>query len=245
MDETTAILHAGLPREGPGSDGSTRAALARLPPLPPAPVIVDLGCGPGRQSLVLARAIGAKVIAVDLDQRYLDQLSRSAAAEGLAHLIELRRADMGALDFPLGSVDLVWSEGAAYILGFEQSLRRWRPLLKPTGLVAASELSWLTDDPPEEAKAFWAAAYPGMATVEENRHRARSAGFDVLGSFALPESAWWDEYYGPLLERMERLRPNAGPSLAAHIGQLEREIELFRRHYEAYGYVFYLLRARP
>ena len=60
-----------------------------------------------------------------------------------------------ALDVPAGSVNLIWSEGAAYILGLEESLRRWRPLLASEGLMAVTECTWLTDNPPEEAKAFW------------------------------------------------------------------------------------------
>ncbi|HTU26183.1 MAG TPA: class I SAM-dependent methyltransferase [Pirellulales bacterium] len=243
MKETTAILHSGLPREGPGSDASTREALRRLPPLPEEPVVLDLGCGPGRQSLVLARVLRVKVTAIDIHQPYLDQLSRSAEAERLAQFIEPCRADIGSLDIPDGSVDLVWSEGAAYIMGFQESLRRWRRLLKPAGLVAVTELCWLTDDPPDEPPAFWQRSYPAMATTSENCRRARSAGLDVLGRFTLPESDWWDEYYNPLLRRIAELRPSANALLADHLDQSEQEIELFRRHSGAYGYVFFLLRA--
>ena len=58
----------------------------------------------------------------------------------------------------------------------------------------------------------------------------------------LPFSAWWEEYYTPLLERVERLRPTADLALAAVLDETEREIDLFRRHGDSYGYVFYLLR---
>jgi len=37
---------------------------------------------------------------------------------------------MDALDDPPGTVDLIWSEGATYIVGFEAGLRLCRPLLK-------------------------------------------------------------------------------------------------------------------
>ena len=48
-------LHSGLPREGPGDDSITQRAVELLPALPPDPVVVDAGCGPGGQTLVLAR----------------------------------------------------------------------------------------------------------------------------------------------------------------------------------------------
>ena len=105
-------LFEGLPRQGPGSDACTREALRRLPALPARPRVVDLGCGSGRQTLVLAESLQVKVIAVDLHQPFLDQLAASAHARGLARLVETRCADMGALELPSGSVDLLWSEGA-------------------------------------------------------------------------------------------------------------------------------------
>jgi serine/threonine-protein kinase HipA len=91
--------------------------------------VLDLGCGSGRPSLVLAETLGARVLAIDLHQPLLDRLSARARAQGLADLIEVRCADIGALDLAPGSVDLLWSEGAIYLLGFEVGLTRWRPLL--------------------------------------------------------------------------------------------------------------------
>ena len=46
-----------LPQQGPGSDASTLRALRMLGELPDAPRVLDLGCGPGRQTLALARSI--------------------------------------------------------------------------------------------------------------------------------------------------------------------------------------------
>jgi SAM-dependent methyltransferase len=237
-------LFEGLPRQGPGSDACTREALSRLPPLPPAPRVVDLGCGAGRQTLVLAEALQTRVLAVDLHQPFLDQLNESARARGLADLVETRCADMGALDLASGSVDLLWSEGAIYLLGFEEGLRLWRPLLAPGDLAAVTECSWLSDARDEEITAFWRAAYPTMGSVADNLARAERVGFEVCDRFALPPSAWWDDYYTPLLRRIEALAPAADPTLAAIIAETEREIDLYRRYPEVYGYVFYLMRAR-
>ena len=69
-----------------------------------------------------------------------------------------------------------------------------------------------------------------------------TAGFGVLYSFALPPSAWWDEYYTPLSRNIERLRPTADGALRAVIEETEREIEMYRRFGSSYGYVFYLMR---
>jgi SAM-dependent methyltransferase len=182
-------LFEGLPRQGPGSDACTREALRRLGPLPPGPHVLDLGCGSGRSALVLAEALRARVIAVDIHQPFLEQLRATARERGLEHVIEPRCTDMAAPGVPPGSVDLLWSEGAIYLLGFAEGLCLWRPLLAPVGFVAVSECSWLTADPPAEAAAFFAAGYPGMAGVPENIERARVAGFEVLHHFTLPPAA--------------------------------------------------------
>jgi len=71
-------LFSGLPRCGPGSDASTRRAFSLLPPLPPNPKILDVGCGPGMQTLELARLAGGTVTAVDNHAPYLEELRRRA-----------------------------------------------------------------------------------------------------------------------------------------------------------------------
>jgi SAM-dependent methyltransferase len=243
-------LFEGLPRQGPGSDACTREALRRLGALPAAPRVLDLGCGGGRSTLVLAETLRTKVVAVDNHQPFLDQLQAAAQQRNLEHLIQTRCEDMATPGMPPCSVDLLWSEGAIYFLGFEHGLRLWRPLLAPGGCVAVSECSWLTGKPPAEAAAFFGAGYPGMAGIAENLERACAAGFEVVDHFTLPPAAWWDEYYAPLARRITdlapeaapELAPEAAPELAAIISETRQEIELYRRHHDSYGYVFYLLR---
>ncbi|MGE5484827.1 MAG: hypothetical protein ACM3X4_07420 [Ignavibacteriales bacterium] len=45
------------------------------------------------------------------------------------------------LSFPPESFDLIWSEGAIYIMGFGNGLTAWKPLLRRGGYVVVSELS--------------------------------------------------------------------------------------------------------
>lgn len=138
--------------------------------------------------------------------------------------------------------DLLWSEGAIYIIGFERGLREWRRLLKPGGLIAVTEISWLKPNPPEAARRFWNEAYPDMATVDENLARLSAAGYRSLGHFTLPESAWWEDYYHPMAARIEMLRQAYGnnPEAQSVLDLEYAEIELYRQFSACYGYVFYL-----
>jgi SAM-dependent methyltransferase len=104
-------LHEALPRQGPGSDDTTRRLLELAAP-PPGPRALDLGCGPGRASLVLAEA-GADVTALDLYQPYLDALQAAAAWHGVAARIHPVCASMADPPFPDGSFELLWAEGSA------------------------------------------------------------------------------------------------------------------------------------
>lgn len=242
-EEAFFTVYDGLPRHGPGSDACTREALRRLPPLPPRPRVVDLGCGAGAQTMVLAEALRTRVIAVDLHGPFLEQLQARARERGLDAFVETRRQDMGALSLPDASVDLLWSEGAIYHLGFGPGLRRWRPLLAPGGVAAVTECTWLTDARPAEIARFWGEAYPTMGTVLENRAAAEAAGYEVLDTFTLPASAWWDAYYTPLLQRVANLRTRGDASLEDALLAAEQETRLYRQYAQTYGYVFYLLRS--
>ncbi len=249
MDAIEAIyaLQDGLPRNGPGSDALTRQALDQLAPLPPAPRVLDLGCGRGRSTRILVKALGpaARIVAVDLHAPFLDALARDLVADASGAQVETRCVSMGDCGEAPGSVDLIWSEGAAYAIGFESALRAWRPLLRTGGRAALSECSWLTDRRPDELAAYWREAYPAMGTIADNLDRARRAGWSPLGTIVFPSSAWWDDYYRPLQARMLALRtgPAVAPALTAEMAATELEIAMFERFGSSYGCVFYLLAA--
>jgi SAM-dependent methyltransferase len=236
------MLHTDLPQEGPGTDDATRDALRRLPALPDEPVILDLGCGPGRQTLALAKELNSPVTAIDFHQPYLDQLTASAQEAGLNHLITTRCASFDVLDFPESSVDLIWSEGAIYLLGFGGGLQQWRPMLKPDGLLVASEITWLKPNPPEELEKFWNAGYPAMTNAAGNIQTAKAAGYTVLDHFTLPLNGW-EQYMKPLEARIELLEPQqvSVDGLREVLDEQRQEIDLCRRYRDWFSYEFYLM----
>ena len=58
-------LYGYLPRGGPGDIDSTKKAYAMIRDIPPQPRILDIGCGPGVQTLELARLSGGKLLAIE------------------------------------------------------------------------------------------------------------------------------------------------------------------------------------
>lgn len=123
-------IHSDNPREGPGDNESTRKAYSFLKDLPVEPRILDIGCGPGMQTVELAKISRGHIVALDNHKPFLVQLKHLSQAEGVANQIEALNRSMFEMDFDEKSFDVIWSEGAIYFYGFEQGLIDWRPLLK-------------------------------------------------------------------------------------------------------------------
>jgi SAM-dependent methyltransferase len=238
-------LHLRNDRQGPGCDEETRRAveLARLDPALPIEA-ADLGCGTGASALVLARALNARVTALDAAEPFVARLRERAAGAGLADRIEARVGQMESPPFRERSLDLIWSEGAIYNMGFGAGLRAWRPFLRAGGVLAVSELSWTSAQRPPEVEAHWTREYPGIRTVAENLGTLEREGYHPLACFVLPEPCWEQNYYAPLRAGFAAfLDRHAGdPDAAAIVAAEQAEMTLRARHGAWYGYAFYIAR---
>jgi len=229
-------------RQGPGSVETTRRALRLLPDSLRVESLLDLGCGTGGSTIVLAKETGAHVTAVDIHPPFLATLRSQAEERGLANRITTVTADM-AKAASLGSrFDLIWAEGSAYVIGFENALRLWRPLLRPGGCLVVTELVWFVAEPAERARVFFADEYPDMRDEATRMDQARSACYEPIGSFRLPSDDWHAYYAGlevPLRDAISR----RGELDIYAATRLEREI------YEAcgddYGYLCLALQVAP
>ena len=86
-------------------------------------VIVDAGCGAGRQTLALAKRLQTPVHAVDSYEPFLASLTLRAKEAGIGHLVQTHCMDMADIPHKFHEVDLLWSEGAAYNIGFPHALK--------------------------------------------------------------------------------------------------------------------------
>ncbi len=245
LDDAFWAIHSDLPREGPGDNASTARALAAMTALPPAPAILDIACGPGMQTLELARRSNGCITAIDLHMPFLADAAQRARAGGMGDRISLVRASMTALPFASGAFDALWCEGALYMMGFADGLQAWKRLLKPGGYVAVTEpvLFQPPEETPPEVLAGWA-EYPTITTVAGILARAAQAGYQVIDQFPLPPSAWWDDYYGPMQAKLPALRADHGadPAYARRIDDAQAEIDSYRRYPDFFGYLFVVLR---
>jgi len=234
------LLFGGMENLGPGGNAHTVKVL-RFLPATEFKVVVDAGCGTGRQTIALARELGTVVHAVDLHAPFLAELERRAREAKVEHLVRTHCMDMKDIPGVFQSIDLLWSEGAAYNIGLANALATWAPALAPDGFAVVSELSWLKEQAPAPVKEFFRSGYPDMQSVQDNIELAESAGYRLLGIYTLPRDAWVEGYYDVLAPRAMVLLDHADPSVRAFAAETIREIEVFERSDDSYGYVFYAL----
>lgn len=244
-DDPISLLFGGMEKLGPGDDAQTLHVLGRLPSRE-FRVVVDAGCGTGRQTLVLARALGTRVHAIDSYAPFLDDLLRRAEQAGLREWVETHCLDMKDIPKVFPAIDLLWSEGAAYSIGFANALSLWGPALVPGGFVVVSELCWLAEaKAPPAARDFFRSIYPDMLSVEDNVQRIASLGFEILSTHTLPREAWVEGYYDVLGPRAKALLDHPAPAVRDLAAETIQEIEVFERSADSYAYVFFLLRHGP
>ena len=239
-------VYGTLPRAGPGGTEHTLRAL-RAVPGPPPKTVLDLGCGPGAQTLALAGGLPeARILAVDILPAMVEVAHQRIVDAGLADRVTAVVGDMSKPPVAARSQDLIWSEGAIYSMGVANALTRWRPLLASAGAVAFTESIWTQTSQPDELRTWWQSEYPAITDDAGVRAAVRSAGFETIESFELPASAWWNGYYEPMQARIAELKNRypSDPAASAVVAAAEREIDMHRRYADFYSYGFFIVRPR-
>ncbi len=237
-------VYESLPRQGPGNHASTAKALGMCHELPVSPKVLDLGCGGGAQTLDIAELTSGHIVAVDLHTPFIQRLQAEIERRGLAQRIETCVGDMNHPEFPAGTFDLIWSEGALYNIGMHRALSLCRNLLATGGYLAFTDAVWRKANPPPAVKAGFDLDYPTMGWVTDLVDAIAASGFEVQGHFTLPDDAWWADFYTPMEGRIEALRDKYAndAEATAILDQLAEEPRMHRDYSEYYAYAFFVAR---
>ena len=118
-----------------------RALLRSVLPAPPTDV-VDLGCGTGSLSVVLAEA-GYTVTGIDFSSEMIAAAARKAADAGV--VVTFRRGDASAPELEAESVDAIVVRHVTWALPAPaDAIRHWAALLRPGGRLVLIEGHWST-----------------------------------------------------------------------------------------------------
>lgn len=229
-------------RQGPGSPEVTIKALNFIDNLTPQSRIADLGCGTGGQTMTLAQNTMGQITGLDLFPDFISIFNRNARRLGLSERVKGIVGSMDSLPFEKKSLDLIWSEGAIYNLGYERGLNEWREFLKTGGYVAVTESSWFTNERPDEIYDFWMTHYPEIDTIPNKVTQMQNAGYIPVATFILPENCWTEHYFTPCRNTQEAfLKKHAGNKITEEfIAGQRHEMALYHKYKEFYGYVFYI-----
>jgi ubiquinone/menaquinone biosynthesis C-methylase UbiE len=230
-----------MPRQGPGKAEYTKKALSFCV-IPDSPQILDIGCGTGAQTLSLAENTDGLIMAVDNYGPFLEQLKKKVKKSGFFEKIQIIQCDMNQLSIKQ-KFDLIWCEGAIFVIGFDKGLREFKKLLKPGGFMAVTEVAWTKENPPQEAVAYWEKEYPAITDVSSNINIIRSAGYELVRHFIMPRDAW-DEFYAALKSITIRMQEKYKKNKEAEkiIDYAVKEIEAYEKFSEFYGYVFFIMK---
>lgn len=244
LEELYFEIFESLPRQGPGDDESTQKVFQKLTGLPKQPDILDVGCGTGRQTLVLAKLATGNITALDNHPPFIDTLKIHARQAGYDDRIRCFVGDMNSMNFPEESFDVIWSEGAANIMGFKNALYAWRPLLRPRGYLVISELVWFKEQVPPEIKDYFAEQYPEMKYIHHIHPIIESAGYEELDNYFLPDESWWTDYYTPAEKKIAELRLKHRNNKDAQtvFDSFQMEMDMHRKYSPYYGYAFFIMR---
>jgi len=244
--ELIVEYYSGLERQGPGSPEITTKALSFVDGLSETSHIADIGCGSGGQTMVLAQQTPGKITGIDLFPTFINLFNENAKKLGLDDKVTGNVGSMDDLQFDENELDLMWSEGAIYNIGFERGVREWRKFIKPGGYLAVSEATWFTDTRPKEIDDFWMDAYPEIDTIANKMAQLQSAGYFPIACFSLPEVCWTDHFYAPQGDVQRAfLEKHAGNDAAKGFIENQRHEEgLYDKYKEYYGYTFFVGKKR-
>jgi tellurite methyltransferase len=148
--------------QGPSVFGEVSEEIRQLlPKLPPQSVVLDLGCGDGRNTLFLLEQ-GMAVTAIDVSQNAIAKLESRASGCGN----RLKTDVMDVRDFVSKHLfDLIIAHGVLHLLprqDWTQLIVRMKEMTKPAGFNVAAVFTDLLP-PPEDLKPFM----PGLFRERE------------------------------------------------------------------------------
>jgi ubiquinone/menaquinone biosynthesis C-methylase UbiE len=165
------------------------------------PVVVDVGCGQGRSFRLLKIMLrSTRLIGVEMEQENVEIAEQRVKRDRVP--VEFLRSDCAAIDLPDETADVVFCHQTFHhLVQQERSLREFRRILKPGGLLLFSEStkayihSWVI-------RLLFAHPMHVQRTADEYMAMIRESGFVFEPRNVSFPHLWWCRWDFGLLERL-------------------------------------------
>lgn len=130
-------------------------ALIHLCGIDAAHEVLEVGCGVGQTSVLLAERCGCRVVGVDLSAGMVAFAEARARKRGVSDRTEFRVGEITALPFEDGRFDVVFGESiTVFAPDQRKAIHEYARVLKSGGVVGINETVWLKTPPPPEVEAW-------------------------------------------------------------------------------------------
>ncbi|MFC4617988.1 class I SAM-dependent methyltransferase [Camelliibacillus cellulosilyticus] len=128
----------GISSAHPGGMPLTKALLETVP-FQQTDRVLDIGCGTGETSIYLAKQYGCEVIGCDLHPGMVAHARNHVAREQAP--VQIIQGDAEQLPFPADSFDKIISESVTVFTNIDLSLKEYKRVLKPGGVLIDLEMT--------------------------------------------------------------------------------------------------------
>ncbi|WP_111413635.1 class I SAM-dependent methyltransferase [Billgrantia lactosivorans] len=166
---------------------SASRALAALGELRGGERVLDVGCGTGGASRLLAAEYGCEVIGVDITAAFVEVAGWLGAATGLAERSRFVCSDAARVPLAAGGVEVVWCQHALMNMPqVPRVLAEWRRLLAPGGRVLLHELVAGDNPEPLALPVPWAST-PATSHLRSRERLERAMALAGFEPFAVAD----------------------------------------------------------
>jgi SAM-dependent methyltransferase len=124
--------------------------LMRLCEIEPDHEVLEVGCGVGQTSALLAKRCGCRLVGVDIREGMIEFARKRARRHGLSDRTEFRLGDISNLPFEEERFDVAFGESiTVFATDHAKAIMEYARVLKPGGAVGINETIWLKPPPPE------------------------------------------------------------------------------------------------
>lgn len=173
----------------------------------PGQYILEIGCGTGYTTCLLAKKYGADVVAVEVRSKILELAKRRIIEEGVSEKVKIIEADAHRLPFSANTFDVVIVESVLAFCDKKKVTSEVYRVLKPNGVFGDNETTFLNPPPKQLVEFISESVSSETRLLQEDEWRTvfKEAEFVDVPS-AVYAISFWGEFIGILRVRRSKIR---------------------------------------